>query len=213
MIRGYDYDTLFVLLSFYMVSRSMSSQLRKSFHRQRKSLTAKDRNHRAFLASRHLHKLHALLPKNAKIGLYLDGFGELPTAPLIAFCLRHGHQVFLPITRIGKALTFAPVCTNINKTPLKKHRLGMFEPLTYPQLRANQLDAIICPLVAIDQQGNRMGMGGGFYDRTFINAPMVLKIGYAYDFQFVKTLTPNSWDQKMDLLITEKNIYRFKNNP
>ncbi len=189
---------------------AMTHLLRRTLRKQRLALSTKDRNHRAFLASHHLHKLHALLPKNAKIGLYLDGFGELPVAPLIAFCLRHGHQVFLPITCIGKALTFAPICAQMHKTPLKKHRLGMFEPLTKPHLSADKLDMIICPLVAIDKQGNRMGMGGGFYDRTFAYAPQVLKVGYCYDFQVVETLKVNPWDKKVAMVITDKRILRFK---
>ena len=52
-------------------------------------------------------------------------------------------------------------------------------------------------------------MGGGFYDRTFAKNPNVLKIGYAYDFQLVEDLKTQVWDKKIDLLITDKNIYRF----
>lgn len=86
----------------------------------------------------------------------------------------------------------------------------MFEPLTKPHLSADKLDMIICPLVAIDKQGNRMGMGGGFYDRTFAYAPQVLKVGYCYDFQVVETLKVNPWDKKVAMVITDKRILRFK---
>lgn len=85
----------------------------------------------------------------------------------------------------------------------------MYEPLTCPQISANKLDAIICPLVLVDKKGNRIGMGGGFYDRTFAKNPNVLKIGYAYDFQLVENLQTQVWDKKIDVLITDKNIYRF----
>lgn len=183
---------------------------RSPLRKQRLALSAKHRKHSAFLASRHLYKLHTLLPKNAKIGIYLDGFGELPTAPLLAFCQRYGYQAYLPIAHADKPLTFAPVMTHFNKTPLKKHRLGMYEPITKPHISADKLDMIICPLVAIDNFGNRMGMGGGFYDRTLATAPNAIKVGYAYDFQRVDKLAVNAWDQKMDLLISEKGIYRFK---
>lgn len=188
----------------------MSNPLRPTLRKQRLALSAKQRKYCAFLASRHLHKLHALLPKNAKIGIYIDGFGELPTTPLFAFCQRYGYRAYLPITQIGKPLTFTPVLSHFKKTPLKKHRLGMYEPITKPHISADKLDMIICPLVAIDKLGNRMGMGGGFYDRTLATAPNVIKVGYAYDFQRVDKLVVNAWDKKMDLLISEKGIYRFQ---
>ena len=181
--------------------------LRKTMIQKRKTLTKKQRNLAAFKASLFLPKLLSLLPKNAKIALFLDGFGEIPTSLIIKFCQKHQFLIYLPITKKNKPLLFAPFLHP--KTPLKKHRFGMYEPLTCPQISANKLDAIICPLVLVDKKGNRIGMGGGFYDRTFAKNPNVLKIGYAYDFQLVENLKTQVWDKKIDLLITDKNIYRF----
>lgn len=184
-------------------------QLRKQLAKQRKALTQKQRQQLALLASLHLPKLLSRLPKNAKIGLYLDAFGELPTAPLLKFCQKHGFTAYLPITRANKPLSFVPVCTNLNKTPLKRHKLGMKEPLSKHTMTANQLDCIICPLVAVDKAGNRLGMGGGFYDRTFAKAPNVLKVGWCYHFQVVDKLAVNAWDKKITLAITDKGLLKF----
>lgn len=52
------------------------------------------------------------------------------------------------------------------KTPLKRHKLGMKEPFARYGISADNMNMIICPLVAVDKCGNRLGMGGGFYDRT-----------------------------------------------
>lgn len=185
-----------------------NTQLRKQIRQQRKQLTPHHRRHLARQASLQLHKLAKLLPKNARIGLYLDDFGELPTAPIIKFCQKHGFTPYLPITKTNQALTFAPCFYDLNKTPLKRHTLGMKEPFAKNMIKINQLDCIICPLVAVDGAGNRLGMGGGFYDRTFARF-QGLKVGWCYDFQVVAQLTVNDWDKGVDVVMTDKRILRF----
>lgn len=186
-----------------------NTTLRHALRNQRKSLTIKERQRSAFLASLHLKKLLPLLPKNAKIGLYLDSFGELPTAPILAFCQKYGFIPYLPITQQNKALLFTPCFYHLKKTPLKKHRFGMKEPLFKHTITADKLDLIICPLVAVDKNGNRLGMGGGFYDRTFAKCPNVLKVGWCYDFQIVDELMVNDWDKGVDMVMTDKMVLRF----
>lgn len=182
--------------------------LRTRIRKERKALTAKQRANFAFMASLHLPKLLPHLPKNAKIGLYLDDFGELPTAPILAFCQKHGFTPFLPITIKNKPLRFALVVLPLAKTPLKHHRLGMQEPFVKYGISADKLDMIICPLMAVDRQGNRLGMGGGFYDRTFANFRGV-KVGWCYHFQVVENLTVNEWDKGVDMVVSNKGILRF----
>lgn len=183
--------------------------LRHTLKQKRRALSAKDRRRLAFLASLHLPKLCPLLPKRAKVGVYLDDFGELPTAHIFAFCQKHRWRAYLPITQKNQALRFAPVQYPLKKTLLKRHRLGMKEPFLTHAISANQLDAIICPLVAVDKSGNRLGMGGGFYDRTFDKAPHVLKIGWCYAFQRVDKLHTNAWDKSVDMVLTDKGVVRF----
>ena len=89
----------------------------------------------------------------------MDGFCELPTATIAQFCQKLDYQAYLPITTPNKPLTFAPIIQPLNKTPLKKHRLGMHEPRSKLILSANHMDAIICPLVMVDLDGIRLGMG------------------------------------------------------
>lgn len=185
-----------------------NAPLRKHLRKERKALTAKQRANFAFMASLHLPELSPCLPKNAKIGLYLDDFGELPTAPILAFCQKYGFTPFLPITVVGKPLRFTPVVLPLAKTPLKRHKLGMKEPLAKYGISADNLDMIICPLVAVDKCGNRLGMGGGFYDRTFANFRGI-KVGWCYHFQVIENLVVNKWDKGVDMVITDKGVIRF----
>lgn len=181
--------------------------LRQTLRKKRKSLNVKQRQYMAFLASLQLPKLLPYLPKHAKIGLYLDDFGELPTAPIIKFCQKNGLIPYLPITHQNKPLIFAPIFYELSKTPLKKHKLGMKEPFLKKPLNTNQLDCIICPLVAVNKMGLRLGMGGGFYDRTFAHF-RGLKIGWCYHFQVMDNLIANDWDVGVDIIITNKSFIR-----
>ncbi|MFB6349569.1 5-formyltetrahydrofolate cyclo-ligase [Moraxella sp. ZJ142] len=185
------------------------AQIRKQIKSQRRKLTDRQRRQSAWLASRFLPKLVPLLPKGAKIAFYLDSFGEMPTAVIAKFCQKYGYQGYLPITRQSQPLTFAPIMATLTKTPLKKHRLGMLEPICRPHQDAKAMDAIICPLVAVDKAGVRLGMGGGYYDRTFERTKHCLKIAWCYEFQVLDKLNKQPWDQSVDIIISDKTIRRI----
>jgi len=71
---------------------------------------------------------------------------------------------------------------------------------------------VLVPLVGFDLSRNRMGMGGGFYDRSFAhrrdNNGKPLLIGVAYDIQQADTVYPEWWDVKLDIIVTESRIIR-----
>ncbi|WP_198333974.1 5-formyltetrahydrofolate cyclo-ligase [Psychrobacter namhaensis] len=192
---------------------------RRLFTRQRRQLSDGERRQYAQSASLHLTKLQQRLPINARIGLYYDGFGELPTQPLLDWCKRLGYSPYLPVVgSLGnddKRLRFVPIYhTTLVNVPTRIHRLGMKQNHHRRLLWARELDVIICPLVAVDLNGNRMGMGGGFYDTTLgkiyqSGAKKPLKIGWCYDFQVVDTLQRQPWDVPLDALITPNGIRWF----
>ena len=172
----------------------------------------------------HLSKLQQRLPKNARIGLYYDGFGELPTQPILDWCQRLGYLPYLPVvgsfgrTSNGledKRLRFVPIYhAKLLNVPTRIHSLGMKQNHHRRLLWARELDVIICPLVAVDSNGNRMGMGGGFYDTTLAKsyqsgAKKPLKIGWCYDFQVVEQLVRQHWDVPLDGLITPSGLRWF----
>lgn len=182
---------------------------RKLMRRRRRALSDRQRQQAAQAAMRQLIKLDDLLPRCANIGFYLAGFGELPTDGIVKFCQSRGHRAYLPITTSDQPLSFAPIYPQLSRTPLKKHRLGMFEPVTKPILAASQMDAILCPVVAVDMAGVRLGMGGGYYDRTFARTADCLKVAWCYDFQIVTGLPRQPWDMAVDVIISDQRFIRL----
>lgn len=88
---------------------------------------------------------------------------------------------------------------------------GITEPVREKsaELSPEELDLVICPCTAFDEQGGRMGQGGGFYDRYLekcINAKIML---VAFECQKADSVLPESWDRNVDLAVTEDCIYRF----
>ena len=95
-----------------------------------------------------------------------------------------------------------------NKNPLKINKYGIAEPISVKKIYP---DIIFIPLVAYDSALNRLGYGGGFYDRylnKIANIKKILKIGLAYSYQELKKIPVEEYDNRLDLVITEKKIIK-----
>ena len=109
-------------------------------------------------------------------------------------------------------MCFAPYQTG---DKLIKNEFGIPEPAVSPRalIPARQLDVVFAPLVAFDLSGNRLGMGGGYYDKTFSFLTHRTKwrkphlVGIAYDFQQVGNLDHFPWDVPLGSIITDHNEY------
>jgi 5-formyltetrahydrofolate cyclo-ligase len=98
------------------------------------------------------------------------------------------------------------------------NRYGIPEPARYRDhlLPARRLELVIAPLLGFDCACHRLGMGGGYYDRTFsflnqrrhIHRPLL--IGLAYELQRIESLDPQPWDVRLDAVVTENRTYRRK---
>ena len=160
------------------------------------------------------HVLTTPLFRRAKrIAFYLANDSELDPAPLLEHACAMGKECYLPVLH-GPAfnrLWFAPYEPGDD---LYLNRYGIPEPAgtTADFVNVFTLDLVLVPLVAFDGKGNRLGMGGGFYDRTFAflkhrrfwQKPCLW--GVAYSFQKVDALAGDVWDVPMAGVVTERGF-------
>lgn len=191
------------------------TELRKHLRRKRRSLSFEQQQRASEQLALNLLK-HPDLHRARHIGIYLANDGEIDSHLYIDLARRKGIHFYLPILHPvypGK-LVFSPYFDGIR---LSANRFGIPEP-PFPRSRrrpAWALDAVLFPLVGFDENGGRLGMGGGFYDRTFafsrIRPGMAPKlIGLAHDFQKVRELPIEPWDVPLHGVVTDKRRYRFK---
>ena len=111
--------------------------------------------------------------------------------------------------KADQTLSFLPVTYD---TIFYKNRFGIAEPVVEDELAImpEQLDIIFLPLVAFDEHGTRLGMGGGYYDRTLAHHRPTLLIGAAYEFQRQAWIEREAWDVPLAAIITEQTIYWSK---
>jgi 5-formyltetrahydrofolate cyclo-ligase len=187
------------------------NQLRQLVRQRRQNLSPEQQK----LAAEALVQQFTVQPQLAAlqhIALYLSNDGELDTAPLIRFLWQQGKSVYLPILHPYKAgfLVFQQYRID---TPMTFNKFGIAEPELDPtQLKAmSEIELIGLPLVAFDQQGNRMGMGGGFYDRTLANAvfcqPPPLLVGIAHQCQQVDQVPTEPWDVPLNFVVTPTKVF------
>ncbi|TVS16008.1 MAG: 5-formyltetrahydrofolate cyclo-ligase [Gammaproteobacteria bacterium] len=148
------------------------------------------------------------LRRARRIAVYLPQDGEIDPGPIAEWLYLHRRRVFLPvidpIARGSQRLRFAPWHPD---TCFRSNRFGIPEPIVTRTVPGWTLDLVLLPLVAFDARGNRLGMGGGFYDRSFDlrrsrgHRPRL--IGLAHGFQEVAELSAARHDVPLHGIATE----------
>jgi len=183
-------------------------QLRKQLRSARRGLSAQQQT---LASDRLLRVIKPLLGQSRKrrIALYTAMDGEIDLSPLIAACRRWQIELYLPVLhRFKKSLLFARYDAT---GPLRPNKYGIPEPYQAVLIKPWQLNLILLPLVGFDQQGGRLGMGGGYYDRTFANAqrwprrPALL--GVAHECQKVGHIPLAAWDIQLDGVVSDRHFY------
>lgn len=189
------------------------SALRAELRARRRALPARERMAAAETVAA---RLRALPELQGYVAGYWACDGELPLHALLA-----GPQPFvycLPVLTAGKRLRFAPWRAG---DPLVQNRYGIPEPDLAPTslLAPEQLDCVLLPLLGFDRHGQRLGSGGGYYDRSFAflresaspRRPCLIGVGYAL--QEVDALAAEAWDVPLDALVSERETLRFAASP
>jgi 5-formyltetrahydrofolate cyclo-ligase len=90
---------------------------------------------------------------------------------------------------------------------IEKNRWGVEEPIKIEEVQLPSIDCILVPGLAFTKGGERLGRGMGFYDR-FLTGIKVPKIGLAFELQILEEIPQDPWDQLVDLVVTEKQVYK-----
>ncbi len=186
--------------------------LRQQLRERRRQLGAAEQREASLRLDVQLRQQPAFA--NARhIAFYLANDGEISPRPSLRRLARQYRQCYLPCLN-GQALLFRRYRPG---QTLQRNRYGIPEP---SNRRGNQrpveaLDIILLPLVGFDRSGNRLGMGGGFYDRSLAQLKQrprqhrPLLIGLAHECQRVNQLPVQSWDIPLDGIATDRGVYWF----
>ncbi|MEM7376049.1 MAG: 5-formyltetrahydrofolate cyclo-ligase [Pseudomonadota bacterium] len=185
------------------------SALRSAHRRARAALPDATLRRNAAALTERLSALPAFRSARAVAG-YVAVRGEISLEPVLQIAANQGKAVYLPILRDG-AMAFAPWSPG---APLERRDLGLLEPDHTPSDRVSpvDLDLVLAPLVVFDATCQRIGQGGGYYDRTFafrsdptVHTPVL--VGVAHDTQREARLQPMPWDVPLDMIATDQQLY------
>jgi 5-formyltetrahydrofolate cyclo-ligase len=147
-----------------------------------------------------------LINSNLKnIGGYYPSNYEIDDLAILDLLEKKNFKVSLPIIKKDNQMNFYSWSRN---DPLKINKFGIPEPVSSKILYP---DILLVPLVAFDSNLNRLGYGGGYYDRyieKIEKIKKVIKIGLAFSFQKISSIPINQYDKQLDFIVTEKEILR-----
>ena len=188
-------------------SQGLKADLRKSLRQRRGSLSPSQQHAAAKTLIHSITKLPAWA-STKHIAMYLATDGEIETGPLEAIARNADKEIFLPTIVEGKRLEFARWETGVK---LINNRYGIPEPPpTAAHCPPSHLNVIFLPLVGWDLSGGRLGMGGGYYDRTLSVTEGPLLVGLAHECQQEDKIPCENWDVALDYIATDTALYRCR---
>lgn len=184
-------------------------QIRQQIRQRRRALTPEQQTQFALQAADRMMAYPPVLLAQT-VAVFLSFDGELDTRPLIDQLWRAGKRVYLPVLHPFSPgnllfLHYHPSSDLVvNRLKIREPKLDVRDVLPL-----SQLDVLVTPLVAFDAAGQRLGMGGGFYDRTLQNwrQHRLQPVGYAHDCQQVDALPTEQWDIPLPAVITPSKTW------
>lgn len=184
--------------------------LRKELRQRREALSAQERITAANELVGRLEQIPEFLT-DRRIAGYWAIAGELPLLGLISGLRTRDQLYHLPVIDADRSLRFAPWRPGIE---IATNRFGIPEPVCAAAdlLQPQQVDVVLLPLLGFDRRGNRLGYGGGYYDRSFaflrerdgIGKPLLVGVGYAL--QEIAAIETMPWDVRLDYVATEREL-------
>lgn len=175
----------------------INADIRCEMKKKRSSLSSEEVEAASELIFEKIKALDLIFEKQNFL-VYKDFKNEIKTDKIISYLRHHEKTVAHPITIGENMIAAVPTGEDVAHDVF-----GIEIPMDYSIMEAPEV--IFVPLVACDENKNRLGFGKGFYDR-YMSGRHTLKIGLCYDFQVVDTLSANEWDVPLDIIITEKRI-------
>lgn len=183
--------------------------LRRELRARRRALSAAEQRQAARALARRLARLPALR-RARRVALYWPMDGEIDPRRLARAAGFGRHAFYLPVLRAFPALTLGFARWHPGQR-LQRNRFGIPEPRGRALLAAQRLDALLLPLTGFDAAGNRLGMGGGFYDRTLAcrrhGAAGPLLVGVAHACQQLEHLAAAAWDVPLAVVVTDRHVF------
>jgi 5-formyltetrahydrofolate cyclo-ligase len=140
------------------------------------------------------------------VALYSAIRNEVDTCAIVIHALASAKKVFFPKTSTADGPGFFQI---FSLAELKPGRFGIPEPPEFhPLSAADEIGLVVfMPGVLFDHCGNRLGRGGGWYDRALTRLSVRgVFIGLAYEFQVIEKLAAEKWDRQVHMIITEKRV-------
>ncbi|MEO6388448.1 MAG: 5-formyltetrahydrofolate cyclo-ligase [Croceibacterium sp.] len=146
-----------------------------------------------------------LVPEGATVGLYRSDDGEAPSGGYIRYFFENGHPVALPrVTTLDKPMEFRRHTDPYEESDLEAGVWGLRQPGVAAPVVVP--DVLFMPLVGFTSSGDRLGQGGGYYDRYLAAHPHTVAIGMAWDVQEVPELPVEPHDMRLSAIVTPTRV-------
>lgn len=146
-----------------------------------------------------------LVPIDATIGLYRSDTGEAPSSGYIRFFFERGHRIALPrVTTLDKPMEFRLHTDPYGESDLEAGVWGLRQPRVDAPVVMPEV--LFMPLIGFTAKGDRLGQGGGYYDRFLAAHPQTIAIGMAWDVQEVPELPLELHDMRLSAIVTPTRV-------
>lgn len=184
-----------------------SSELKKEIRRKMLALRRALSDDEAVKKAERLTSWILTLPeykKAKRIMAFLAMKGESNLDGLIARALSDGKEVYVPVCLPERQMEAGRL---LGMDHFVRGPLGLRDlPKGYETVSPEKLDLVLVPGVACDREGNRLGMGAGYYDRYLVHVPFEKRIAALWDFQVAEAIPSEPFDERMAKIVTDKGI-------